>query len=683
MAFPAKRSRFWKPGENVPVEEEIRDSGEFVHYSVLSLQRQQQKLPIYQYKTHILYLLEKYQTLIIVGETGSGKSTQIPQYLLEAGWAEKGKHGIVVTQPRRIAAVTLAQRVANEQNCVLGNEIGYAIRFDESCDSQKTLVKYVTEGVLLTEMMADPLLKKYNVVMVDEAHERNVNTDVCLGLLKKIQAKRPDLRIIVSSATLDAEKLIEYFSDVTSEQDNKVFALSVQGRHYPIEIFYTQSPVSDYVTATINSILQIHFTQEDGDILAFMTGQEEVNRVVSTVISKLKSLRDHKNKLYLQVLPLYSALPAAAQMLVFEPKPNRRTRRVVVATNIAETSVSIEGIVYVVDCGFVKLNVCDPKTGIQSLAIQPASQASLHQRAGRAGRFRNGKAYRLFTEKSFTALPKTTVPEMQRSELLSVILQLKALGVNNVAHFGFVSPPPAECMVRGLEQLYALGVLTDKGHLSRPLGQVMAEFPLNPMFAKMLLESEKFGCSEEIVTIAALLQIHKITLQPFNEKGKANLQHHKFSVTQGDLITLLNIYNSFVNEGNKTKRWCNNFYLNYHGLIQALKIRTQLCKYMAKFKIAMVSCNNDITKVLKCIVSGFFLNAAQLRGDGFYHGLYNKASLVIHPTSVLVRELPKWIVYTDILQSSKTFMRNVTAIEPEWLSDIASHVYTWQNKNLN
>ena len=388
MSRYSKNVKFWKPGDQVPVEQEVKEVGEVVHYAVLSIEKQKEKLPIYQYKKHILYLIETYRTVIIVGETGSGKSTQIPQYLAEAGWVENNKKGIVITEPRRIAAVTLASRVADEQNVKLGHDVGYAIRFDDCTNPQKTVIKYVTEGVLLSEMMADPLLSKYSIIMVDEVHERSVNTDICLGLLKKIQAKRQDLRLIIASATVDAEMLKNFFSNREKDDDNSVYIMSIEGRHYPIEIFYTKNPVADYVKSTIDVILQLHLSEEDGDILAFLTGQEEVEQVVKETINRLRQLRDQGMKKYLQVLPLYSALPAAEQMKAFEAKPNRHTRRVVVATNIAETSISIEGIVYVIDCGFVKLNMCDPKTGTYALAVQSASQSSLQQRAGRAGRFR-------------------------------------------------------------------------------------------------------------------------------------------------------------------------------------------------------------------------------------------------------------------------------------------------------
>lgn len=354
-------------------------------YADLSLANQRRRLPIFNYRNHILYLLEKHNVLIIVGETGSGKSTQIPQYLVEAGWTEPGKQGVLITQPRRIAAVTLAKRVAEEQGVILGNEVGYAIRFDECSSKESTVIKYVTDGVLLREMMSDPLLKAYNVVLVDEAHERSINTDMCLGLLRKIQNKRKDLRIIISSATISAETFKDFFS--RKSDPGTVGILSVEGRTHDIEVMYLRNPVANYIKATVEACLQIHYSDYDGDILAFLTGQDEVKEAVSLLIEHLKVQQAKGNKKFLKVLPFYSTLSAAEQLKVFERVP-KRGRKAIIATNIAETSVTIDGIAFVVDCGFVKLKVYNPKTAVESLVICPASKASLEQRAGRAGRSR-------------------------------------------------------------------------------------------------------------------------------------------------------------------------------------------------------------------------------------------------------------------------------------------------------
>lgn len=429
-------------------------------------------------------------------------------------------------QPRRVAASTVAKRVAEERGCRLGDEVGYAVRF-EACSSELTRIKFMTEGMLVREMMADPLLSKYSVIMLDEAHERTLFLDVVVGLLYKIQRKRPDLRLIISSATLDAESFKEFFNtNATADSRLDTAAiLSIEGRTYPVDIFYSEKPVPDYVEAVTSTALDIHTEQPDGDILAFVTGQEEVSAVCERVQSRVDSIHGAGELL---VLPMYGGLPAAEQLRVFDAAPPR-TRKLVVATNIAEASVTIEGVAYVIDCGFVKMKGCDilrgilcvscwftwyralcrysASTGLESLVITPVSQASANQRAGRAGRMRAGKAYRLYTEDGFRSLRPSNIPEMQRSNLAGVLIQLKALGISNVLRFPFLSPPPARSMSRGLELIYALGALDDHGRLTEPLGVQMAEMPLEPMQAKTLLASADFGCSLEIATIIAMLQV--------------------------------------------------------------------------------------------------------------------------------------------------------------------------------
>ncbi|RUS75928.1 hypothetical protein EGW08_016316, partial [Elysia chlorotica] len=377
------------------------------------------------------------------------------QYLLEAGWAAEG-HVIGVTQPRRVAAVTVAARVAEERGSILGDEVGYLIRFDNSCDEEKTRVKFMTDGMMIREIMKDPLLRKYSIILLDEAHERALNTDIVLGLLRKIQKKRKDLKLIVASATLDAEEMRDFFNtnDTDDPEKDTASILTVEGREYPVDIHYTLDPVPNYIKASVDTVMKIHFNEQSGDVIVFMTGLHEVDDVVSQLISEARKLK--KDDMKMRVLPMHGSLPASEQMKVFE-RGSRYTRKIVVATNIAEASITIPGICYIVDSGFVKLKAYNPMSGIESLVIVPISQASANQRAGRAGRLRAGKAFRLYTEEEFVKLPAATIPEMQRSDLATVILQLKALGVANVLRFHFMSPPPAQNMVRGLELLYALG----------------------------------------------------------------------------------------------------------------------------------------------------------------------------------------------------------------------------------
>uniref|UniRef100_A0A4W3J7T0 Probable ATP-dependent RNA helicase DHX35 n=1 Tax=Callorhinchus milii TaxID=7868 RepID=A0A4W3J7T0_CALMI len=605
-------------------------------FASLSVEQQRQKLPAFKHRNHILYLVESYQTVVIVGETGCGKSTQIPQYLAEAGWTAEGRV-VGVTQPRRVAAVSVARRVAEERGALLGHEVGYSIRFDDCSDPQATRIK-VTHDLF--------------VLMLDEAHERTLHTDMAIGLLRKIQKKRGDLRLIVSSATLDAEKFRDFFNaNETNDSSKDTCAiLTVEGRTYPVDIFYSLSPAPDYVKATVDTVMKIHQNESEGDVLAFLTGQEEVENVVSMLVEQARALSRSGLKKHLRVLPMYAGLPASDQMKVFE-RVSHNCRKVVVATNIAETSITINGIVFVIDCGFVKLRAYNPQTGIESLVVAPVSRASAAQRAGRAGRNRSGKCYRLCTEETFGTLSESTVPEMQRSNLAPVILQLKALGIDNVLRFNFLSPPPAQAMVQALELLYALGGLNEHCLLTDPLGLRMAEFPLNPMYAKMLLESGNFGCSEEILSIAAMMQIQNVFVVPPNQKGPAAREHRKFAVAEGDHITMLNIYDAFI-KAKKSSQWCLKYFLNYKGLVRATTVREQLKKLLSKFKVPKNSCEGDPDPILRCIVSGFFANAAKLHYTGAYR-----------------------VVFNEVVQTSRYFMRDVTAIESSWLVELAPHFY--------
>ncbi|XP_047439691.1 probable ATP-dependent RNA helicase DHX35 [Mugil cephalus] len=683
MAAPLSTMKFWKPGSEAPgISEERELNSEttgspiiFNPHTALSIEKQRQKLPVFKHRNNILYLVESFQTVIIVGETGCGKTTQIPQYLLEAGWAAEGKV-IGVTQPRRVAAISVANRVAEERGALLGHEVGYTIRFDDCSDPHATRIKFLTDGMLVREMMADPLLKKYSVLMLDEAHERTLYTDIAIGLLKKIQKKRRDLRVIVASATLDAKKFHDFFNLNESGDPNKdtCAILTVEGRTYPVDIFYTVSPVPDYVKATVETVLKIHETEDDGDVLAFLTGQEEVEKVVSLLQDQARTLSRYGMKKHLRILPMYSGLPYADQMKVFERAPSS-VRKIVVATNIAETSITINGILFVIDCAFVKLRAYNPRTAIESLVVTPISKASASQRAGRAGRNRPGKCFRLYTEEDFEKLPASTVPEMQRTNLAPVILQLKALGIDNVLRFSFLSPPPAQTMVQALELLYALGGLDHYGRLTDPMGVRMAEFPLSPMFAKMLLESGNFGCSKEIVTIAAMMQIQNIFSVPPNQKKAAAREHRKFAVAEGDHLTMLNVYEAFIKH-QKSSQWCQEHFLNYKGLLRAVTVREQLRRLMNKFKVPRTSSEGDPDVILKCIVSGFFSNAARIHHSGSYRTLRDDRELHIHPNSVLFGEKPpKWVVFNEVVQTSKYYMRDVTAVESSWLVELAPHFY--------
>ncbi|KAF9900101.1 hypothetical protein BX616_002690 [Lobosporangium transversale] len=708
---------FWKPGTVAPgslVDREAEKDTEAIviahsdaKYSTLSLSDQRKQLPVYSHRTEFLYLIEKYQVVVLVGQTGSGKTTQIPQYLHEAGWTARGRV-VACTQPRRVAATTVAQRVADEMRVQLGMEVGYTIRFEDCTDpGGKTRIKYMTDGMLFREALMDPLLSKYSAIMLDEAHERSLYTDILMGVLKKILKKRPELRVIISSATLDAEAFAAFFSTNKTPDDaslDNTAILSVQGRMYPVDIHYLAEPSSDYIETAIQTVFDIHTKEPAGDILVFMTGREEIEQVVNEIRERATTLPPNK---YAEILalPIYAGLAPEEQMLVFE-LPERGVRKVIVATNVAEASITIPGIGFVVDTGFVKIRAYNPRTGIEALTTTSISQASAEQRSGRAGRIRNGKAYRLYTEQCFhNDMRVASVPEIQRSNLAGMVLQLKALGIENVLRFEFMTSPPAEMMSKALELLYSLKALDEYGRLTIPLGMRLAEFPLDPLLGKILLDSEKFGCGQEMLTIAAMVSVQNVFVNPTSVAAEE--QHRKFGVMEGDHITLLNVYNAFVSRGRKSSKWCASHLINFKAMSRALSIRSHLERYLIRALNLqgphnLSSCisgqgarydetQDASTMIRKCLVSGYFAQAAKIAPDGTHWTSvresstprfsslpgYTPTKLWMHPTSILFKQAPKWVIFHEVVETSqaKAFMREVSVIEPEWLEELAPHFY--------
>eukprot|EP01099_Mayorella_cantabrigiensis_P002926 TRINITY_DN2315_c1_g1_i1.p1 TRINITY_DN2315_c1_g1~~TRINITY_DN2315_c1_g1_i1.p1 ORF type:complete len:1050 (-),score=283.26 TRINITY_DN2315_c1_g1_i1:113-3175(-) len=630
--------------------------------SKLSLIELRKQLPIYPFRESLLRAVKKHQVLIIVGETGSGKTTQITQYLHEDGYTADGKK-IGCTQPRRVAAMSVAKRVSDEMGVKLGAEVGYSIRF-EDCTSDRTIIKYMTDGMLLREFLSEPDLAGYSVLMIDEAHERTLHTDILFGLVKDIARFRPELKLLISSATLDAEKFSDFFDGAP--------IFNIPGRKFPVDIYYTKAPEADYLDATIVSVLQIHLTQPDGDILVFLTGQEEVETAAEILTQRTKALGSKIKELV--IARIYSTLPSDLQAKIFEPTPPG-ARKVVLATNIAETSLTIDGIIYVIDPGFCKQKSYNPRTGMESLIITPISRASAMQRAGRAGRVAPGKCFRLYTAWAFkNELEDNTIPEIQRTNLGNVVLLLKSLGINDLIHFDFMDPPPAETLIRALEQLYALGALNDRGELTK-LGRRMAEFPVDPMLSKMILASEKYKCSEEILTICSMLSVNNaIFYRPKDKAIHADKAKVNFHRPQGDHLTLLTVYNQWK-ETNYSTQWCFENFIQFRSMKRARDIRDQLEALLERVEVPLISNLNSHEDIRKCITSGFFYHTARLETSGTYRTIKHKQSVHIHPNSALFQNLPKWLIYHELVFTSKEFMRQVIEIEPKWLVEIAPHYY--------
>lgn len=571
----------------------------------------------------------------------------------------------------------------------LGQQVGYSIRF-EDVTSAATKIKFLTDGLLLREALVDPLLTRYSVIMVDEAHERSLSSDVLLGVLKKIHKRRPELKIIVSSATLQAEDFLRFFSGSTeSEPDGQDDAksgkiVSIEGRAFPVDIHYLTEPCEEYLERAVKTVFDIHISEPEGDILVFLTGRDEIESAVDMVAERLPTLPQGSDRIL--PLPLYAGLTTEQQMYVFEPAPEQH-RKVIFATNIAEASVTIDGIVFVIDSGFVKLRAYNPITGIEALTATPVSKASATQRAGRAGRTKPGKCYRLYTEASFDSLDEATVPEIQRSNLAPTILQLKALGVDNIARFDFLTPPPAELIIRALELLYSLGALDEYAKLTKPLGTRMAEIALDPILAKCLLSSPNFNCFSEMLTIAAMTSLQGNVWFSHDSKKQEETARRKFAVEEGDHLTLLNVYQAFVTKGKKDSKWCQQHYLNFKSMTRAVSIRNQLKRYLERFGMDVTeSLAGDGTlraggmakeeSIRRCLTSGYFAHAARMAPDGTFRTVDGNTVLHAHPSSLMFNRKADWVVFTEIMETGeKTFVRDVTKIEKDWLTEYGGEYY--------
>lgn len=635
----------------------------------MTLAQQRESLPIFSFRDQLIDAVRQNQILIVVGETGSGKTTQLTQYLAEAGFANTGIVGC--TQPRRVAAISVATRVAEEVGCVLGEEVGYSVRFDD-CTSPATRIKFMTDGTLQREILVDSSLSKYSVIILDEAHERTVATDVLFALLKRALKKRPDLKVISTSATLDAEKFSSYFNNAP------IFTIS--GRAFPVEVMYSREPQPDYLDATLTTVMEIHLTEPSGDILLFLTGQEEIDTSCEILNERLKAIGPGVPGLL--VLPMYSALPPDMQRRIFEPAPPG-IRKAILATNVAEASITIDNIHYVVDPGFAKQDAYDAKLGMDSLIVTPISQAQANQRAGRAGRTGPGKCFRLYTEAAYQSemLP-SPIPAIQRQNVSATILMLKAMGINDPLRFNFMDPPPINAMLGALEELYALGALDDEGLLTR-LGRRIADFPLDTSLAKVLIVAADMGCSDEMLSIVAMLNLPNVFYRPKEKQSQADEKKAKFHDPSGDHLTLLNVYNAWKQSGYATS-WCFEHFVLARSMRQAKDVRTQLVKLMERYRLPIVSCGREMDLIRRALCAGYFRNAARREtragGSGNPTGVYKTVvqgtEVYVHPSSALCerrqnRPPAEWVVYHGLVLTSREYMHWTSSVEPEWLVQAA------------
>ncbi|KAJ7381296.1 ATP-dependent RNA helicase dhx8 [Desmophyllum pertusum] len=474
-------------------------------------------------------------------------------------------------------------------------------------------------------------------------------------------------QVLIVIATLDAVKFSTYFFEAP--------IFTIPGRTYPVEILYTKEAETDYLDASLITVMQIHLTEPPGDVLVFLTGQEEIDTACEILYERMKSLGPDVPELI--ILPVYSALPSEMQTRIFDPAPPG-SRKVVIATNIAETSLTIDGIYYVVDPGFVKQKVYNSKSGIDALVVTPISQAQAKQRSGRAGRTGPGKCYRLYTERAYRdEMMPTAVPEIQRTNLASTILSLKAMGINDLLSFDFMDPPPMETMISAMEQLHSLSALDEEGLLTR-LGRRMAEFPLEPQLSKMLIQSVHLGCSDEVLTIVSMLSVQNVFYRPKDKQAIADQKKAKFHQAEGDHLTLLAVYNSWRN--NKfSNPWCFENFVQARSLRRAQDIRKQMLGIMDRHKLDVVSCGKTTSRAQKAITSGFFCNAARKDPQEGYRTVTDNQVVYIHPSSALFNRQPEWVVYHELVLTTKEYMREVTTVDPKWLVEFAPAFFKMGN----
>lgn len=743
-------------------------------------------LPVYKFKRQISELLKEKDVLLVVAETGSGKSTQIPAYLDESGLfsSRNGKfaRSICVTQPRRVAAMTVAKRVAEERGCPIGSAVGYRVRFDDSTE-KNTRIIYATDGMLLREAMSDPLLRRYSVIVLDESHERSLQTDILFGVVSRAMAARgmvkienttergdgeesideriqrrmrerardlclPKLKVVVMSATLDIETFKSFFSDAA--------IVKIPGRMFPVQIVYTREPQEDYIDSALATAMQIHEEADDGDILVFLPGQEEIEDLASLLKRHLDQQKTLQRQLTsadivqsvqgmgtnldgkaasiingVMVCVLYAALPPEAQMIAFQPKPEGCSRKIILATNIAETSVTLDGIRYVIDCGKHKTRDYNGTTGMESLIVDDISKAQAAQRTGRAGRVSAGVCFRLYTEDGFDSLQEASVPEILRVNLAQVVLMLKGMGVHDPKKFDYLTAPNLESLKKASRLLFALGALDKRLELT-DYGKMMAKLPVDPVYAHLLLQSAQYGCISEMLTVVSMLSAENIMYRPggggLGVEGRDSLSakaasaHRRFVSYEGDLPTLLAIYKAWRKEaiylpngGKKAQKklqkqggsskllhgeWCTRNFISGRALIRAHDVRHQLsviCGRSIKDKgLGMdinQSCGDDMESFLKCACAGLFLQSAvrihsskeiKERGSGSlisnrgkFKTKVGNTEVSVHPTSAMFMRnpAPKCVVYTELLVTKRTYIRGVTQVREEWLTEVAPQFF--------
>ena len=627
-------------------------------------------LPITARRDDILAAIRDHQVVIVAGETGSGKSTQLPKLCLELGRGVEGMIGH--TQPRRIAARTVAERVAEELGVELGSAVGYTVRFTDRV-GDATLVKVMTDGILLAELQRDRMLRRYDTLIIDEAHERSLNIDFILGYLKQLLPRRPDLKVIVTSATIDTERFSRHFDDAP--------IVEVSGRTYPVELRYRplvdddsdsdSDADRDQVQAICDAVEELG-QEGRGDILVFVSGEREIRDTAEAI--RGMDLRDT------EVLPLYARLSAAEQHRVFQA---HRGRRVVLATNVAETSLTVPGIRYVVDSGRARVSRYNRRTKVQRLPIEPISQAAANQRAGRCGRVAPGICIRLYSEDDFASRPEFTEPEILRTNLASVILQMAAIGLGDVSAFPFVDPPDSRNVKDGVALLEELGALdpdaTDARHRLTPLGRKLAQLPLDPRLGRMVIEADSNGCAREVMVIAAALAIQDPRERPVDKRQAADEKHARFADKESDFLTLLNVW-TYLRErqralsSNQFRKLCRTEYFNYLRVREWQDIYSQLRQMAGSVGVFINTEPGDRNRIHLSLLAGLLSHIGSRDPEKRdYKGARN-ARFAIAPGSVLFKQGPRWVMAAELVETNRMWGRVAARVQPEWAERVGRHL---------
>lgn len=624
-----------------------------------------ENLPVSQKKQDILQAIRDHQVVIVAGETGSGKTTQLPKICLELGRGVKGLIGH--TQPRRLAARTVANRIADELETPLGGSVGYKVRFNDQV-GENTLVKLMTDGILLAEIQQDRLLMQYDTLIIDEAHERSLNIDFILGYLRELLPKRPDLKVIITSATIDPQRFSRHF--------NNAPIIEVSGRTYPVEVRYR--PVVDDADDTDRDQLQAIFDAVDelgregpGDILIFMSGEREI-RDTADALNRL-------NLPHTEVLPLYARLSNSEQNRVFQ---SHHGRRIVLATNVAETSLTVPGIKYVIDPGTARISRYSFRTKVQRLPIEPVSQASANQRKGRCGRVSDGICIRLYSEQDFLSRPEFTDPEILRTNLASVILQMTSLGLGDIAAFPFVEAPDKRNILDGVRLLEELGAIktADNGHYQlTPQGRQLAQLPIDPRLARMVLEAQKSGSVREVMIITAALSIQDPRERPMDKQQASDEKHRRFADKDSDFLAYVNLWDWLKEQqkehsSSQFRRLCRNDFLNYLRVREWQDIYTQLRQVVKELGLPVNSEPSDYRSVHTALLTGLLSHIGQKDADKQEYTGARNARFSIFPGSGLFKKPPKWTMVAELVETSRLWGRIAARIEPEWIEPLAQHL---------